>query len=279
MSTWARSASRARRWLPTGSLGSCSGWPGERRRTARRRAGRRRDADVRDVVRGLARSRVAGARGAGGAVRPPAARVPVAGPALRTAVDRRRRGAPWHEAASRSYGNGALCRAAAVGIVRAGDARSIGEAASIDAAVTHASRRATASSAALAGMIAAARAARSRRPLPLTSSPGVVASVGHDKVRASLELALASRGVPAADVVEPDGRLAPRHVDARVGVVVRARVRRPGRGDRHRGGGQRPRRHRRRRHRRAGRGDPQRLLTPGALRRGVGRCERLPAAR
>ena len=37
------------------------------------------------------------------------------GRAVVTAVERRRHGAAWHDAASRSYGNGALCRAAAVG--------------------------------------------------------------------------------------------------------------------------------------------------------------------
>ncbi len=126
------------------------------------------------------------------------------GRAVVTAVQRRRRGAAWHDAAPRSYGNAALCRAAAVGVVRADDPHTIGEAASIDAAVTHASRRATASSAALAGIVAAlVRRQPSATPADVIGQ--VVGSVGHDHVRATLQLALTSTGLPADQVVERIG--------------------------------------------------------------------------
>ena len=124
------------------------------------------------------------------------------GRALRAAVQRRRHGAPWYEAASRSYGNGALGRAAAVGVVRAGDAASIGEAASLDAAVTHASRRATASSAALAGIIAAL-VQRDAATSPAAVVADIVRSLDHEGVRTRLESALDSRSVD--DVVQRIG--------------------------------------------------------------------------
>ena len=77
------------------------------------------------------------------------------GTAIRRAVERRRAGAPWFEAAGGSFGDAALPRAVAVGAVHAGAPDSVGLAASLDAVVSHASRRAVASAAALAGTVAA----------------------------------------------------------------------------------------------------------------------------
>jgi ADP-ribosylglycohydrolase len=125
------------------------------------------------------------------------------GRALRGAVERRLRGAPWYEAATRSYGNGALCRAAAVGIVRAGaDNRTVGEAASLDAAVTHASRRATACSAAFAGIITAL-VGRDATTTPADVVARVVRSLGHEGVRTRLEAAVDARSVD--EVIERIG--------------------------------------------------------------------------
>ena len=245
---------------------------------ARQRPGECRDADVRDVVRGLARSRLAGARGAGRAARPPAVRLAVARP--RRGHGRANGGAavpPGTRRRPRSYGNAALCRAAAVGVVRADDPHTIGEAASIDAAVTHASRRATASSAALAGIVAAlVRRQPSATPADVIGQ--VVGSVGHDHVRATLQLALTSTGLPADQVVERIGDWPHATSTLALGAVVRARARRPGRGHRHRRGDQRPRRHRRRRHRRHHRGDPRGLGPAAGVGRRARRSRRLPRA-
>jgi ADP-ribosylglycohydrolase len=124
------------------------------------------------------------------------------GRALRMAVERRRHGAPWYDAASRSYGNGALCRAAAVAIVRAADTASIGEAASLDAAVTHASRRATASSAALAGIVVALVQRDASTPAAAVVAE-VVRSSDHEGVRSRLESALDARSIE--DVIQRIG--------------------------------------------------------------------------
>ena len=120
------------------------------------RAGRRRDADVRAGGRGVARPRLAGAGGARrAAVRGSCTRCGSRGEAIDAAVDGAAGPAsPWYLAASTSYGNAALGRAAAVGAVFAGEPAAVGLAASVDAAVTHAERRATAASAALAAIVA-----------------------------------------------------------------------------------------------------------------------------
>src|SRR4051812_17237168 len=77
----------------------------------------------------------------------------VRGQAIRAAVDAHRAGIPWHLGASRSYGNGALARAVAVGAVFTGEPSSVALRASADCVVTHADRRASAASAVLASMI------------------------------------------------------------------------------------------------------------------------------
>jgi ADP-ribosylglycohydrolase/uncharacterized protein YegL len=76
------------------------------------------------------------------------------GEAIGAAVEAHRNGVPWHLAASTSYGNSALGRAVAVGAAFAAEPASVGLAASVDAAVTHAERHATAASAALAAIVA-----------------------------------------------------------------------------------------------------------------------------
>ena len=260
-----------RRCRRIASPASCSGWL---RATppvsaAAEWTGQCRDADVRDVVRGLARPRLAGAGGAGRAVGSPLARVPVAWPG---AVDRGRaappRRAPWHEAATRSYGNGALCRAAAVGDrPRPGDLQSIGEAASVDAAVTHASRRATASSAALAGIVAGLvrrePATSSRRRRRAASSARLPRRrPGEPPARPRLAGRARRRGRRAGSAT---GRTPRRRSPWPCG----ARSRRPTRPRRSplRRRLQRPRRHRRRRHRRARRGDPRRFGAAGGMGR------------
>ena len=97
----------------------------------------------------------------------------VRGEAIGAAVDAHRHGVPWHLAASTSYGNGALSRAAAVGAVHAGLPAAVSLAASLDTVVTHADRRAVAASATLA----TAMAALIRRD-PSTSPVDIVGAVG-----------------------------------------------------------------------------------------------------
>ena len=93
--------------------------------------------------------------------------------AIGAAVDAHRNGVPWHLAASTSYGNGALSRAAAVGAVHAGRPAAVSLAASLDTVVTHADRRAVAASATLATVIAALI-----RRDPSTSPADIVGTVG-----------------------------------------------------------------------------------------------------
>ena len=76
------------------------------------------------------------------------------GRATRHAIGRAQRGAVWFEAASPSYGDAALPRAVAVGLGLHQHPELIGAGASLDTIVTHASRRAAASSAALAAIVA-----------------------------------------------------------------------------------------------------------------------------
>ena len=97
----------------------------------------------------------------------------VRGEAIGAAVDAHRHGVPWHLAASTSYGNGALSRAAAVGAVHAGRPAAVSLAASLDTVVTHADRRAVAASATLATVIAALI-----RRDPSTSPVDIVGAVG-----------------------------------------------------------------------------------------------------
>ena len=68
-----------------------------------------------------------------------ASRVGRGGPAIAAAIDRRQQGAPWFESGVPSFGNGALVRAVASGLVFAAEPDIVPIAASIDAAVTHAS--------------------------------------------------------------------------------------------------------------------------------------------
>jgi ADP-ribosylglycohydrolase len=77
------------------------------------------------------------------------------GNAVRHAVANLRNGAPWFEAAPPSYGNAALPRAVAVGLALHGRPEQVAVAASLDAAVSHASLRATDCAAALAAIVAA----------------------------------------------------------------------------------------------------------------------------
>ena len=95
--------------------------------------------------------------------RVPTMRLP--GEATRRAVERRAAGRPWYEAAGDSFGDAQLPRAVAVGLVHAAEPGSLGLAASLDASVTHASQRAVAASATLAGVIATVvvRPSRCRR--------------------------------------------------------------------------------------------------------------------
>ncbi len=111
------------------------------------------------------------------------------GRAIRTTVDELRRGTPWFLAAPRSYGDAGLSRAAAVGVVWAGDPRSVGLAASLDASVTHASKTAAASSTALAGLVAGL-VNRERGTRPAQTAAAVIATIDHAEVRTLLESVL-----------------------------------------------------------------------------------------
>jgi ADP-ribosylglycohydrolase len=122
------------------------------------------------------------------------------GAAVRHAVEQRRTGAPWFEAAGRSFGSAALPRAVAVGAVQALEPRSVGLAASLDSAVSHASRRAAASAAALAGIVAAL-VARPANADVWSVVRRVVEALDHGPVRALLLGALDN---PSADRWDDD---------------------------------------------------------------------------
>ena len=173
----ARAGRRRRRLRCDRTLGVRAG-TGRRQRATPSGRCRRRDADVRAGRGGLARSRLAGAGGARRAARRAnCTRCGRRVQAIGTAVERRRQGVPVAPRRdSTSYGNGALGRAAAVGAVFAGEPASAGLAASLDAAVTHADRRATAASAALAAIIAGLDPAPTRRPMPVEIVVAVVAT-------------------------------------------------------------------------------------------------------
>jgi ADP-ribosylglycohydrolase len=132
------------------------------------------------------------------------------GRAVRTAVAARRAGAPWFEAASGSYGDALLSRSVAVGLVRTGAAGDLGLAASLDAAVTHASSRATAASAALAGIVAAL-VQRPTGQSPRECMLHVVDTVDHRPLRTLLQAALAPTEVPPTG--SPDHGVRPHAFD------------------------------------------------------------------
>jgi ADP-ribosylglycohydrolase len=77
------------------------------------------------------------------------------GSAIVATADRRRDGVPWFEAGVASFGNAALPRAVAVGVVHAGAPARAAMAAQLDAAVTHAHPIATSASAITAALVAA----------------------------------------------------------------------------------------------------------------------------
>ncbi len=78
----------------------------------------------------------------------------VPGRALLATVEQRRAGMPWFEAGTGSFGEGALCRAIAAGLVLADDPVRRPVMAGLDAAVTHASQRAVHAATLVAGSIA-----------------------------------------------------------------------------------------------------------------------------
>jgi len=116
------------------------------------------------------------------------------GNAIRYTLDAVRQGAPWFEAAPPSYGNAALPRAVAVGLALHARPDQLGVAASLDAAVSHASPQATESAAALSAMVATIV----NRPedVPLGDViPRVVASIELPEVRYELEEMMAGNGM------------------------------------------------------------------------------------
>ncbi len=86
-----------------------------------------------------------------------ARRLRVPGRAIVATVEQRRAGLPWFEAGTGSFGEGALCRAVAAGLVFANDPMRRPVLAGLDAATTHASAQAvhaaTIAAAAIASMI------------------------------------------------------------------------------------------------------------------------------
>ena len=132
------------------------------------------------------------------------------GEALRRAIAARRRGAAWYQAATRSYGDGALTRAVAVGLVRPGARDELGLAASLDAAVTHASPRATACAAALAGIIAVLVERPGDQSARECIAP-VVEAVDHRRVREALRAALAPTELPPTG--SPEHGVRPEAID------------------------------------------------------------------
>ena len=111
------------------------------------------------------------------------------GRAIGHARRRLQQGAPWHEAAAPSYGNAALPRAVAVGLRLHRRPELIGVVASLDSVVTHSSRRAASSSAALAAIIAEL-ITRPEGLDPHDVVSQVLPSVDHRLVRTELETTL-----------------------------------------------------------------------------------------
>jgi ADP-ribosylglycohydrolase len=113
------------------------------------------------------------------------------GLAIDAAVEAHRNGVPWHLAAPTSYGNAALGRATAIGAVFAGHPSMAALAGSVDAAVTHAERRATGASAALAAIVASLiRRDVARSPIEVVR--GVVGAWPDGSMRELLVQALSS---------------------------------------------------------------------------------------
>jgi ADP-ribosylglycohydrolase len=116
------------------------------------------------------------------------------GNAVRHTLDNLRHGTPWFEAAPPSYGNAALPRAVAVGLALHARPEQIGIAASLDAAVSHASLQATETAAALASIVATIVTRPENVPLG-DLIPRVVASIELDEVRDELEEMMAGNGM------------------------------------------------------------------------------------
>ena len=116
------------------------------------------------------------------------------GNAVRHTVDNLHHGAPWFEAAPPSYGNAALPRAVAVGLALHALPEQIGIAASLDAAVSHASPEAAESAAALASIVATIVTRPENVPLG-DVIPRVVASIELDELRHELEETMAGNGM------------------------------------------------------------------------------------
>ena len=115
------------------------------------------------------------------------------GNAVRHTFSGLRNGAPWFEAAPPSYGNAALPRAVAVGLAVHARPDQVGIAASLDAAVSHASIRATGTAATLAGIITALV----KRPVDapcVDVVSAVVDSIDLDELRSELAEMLAGDG-------------------------------------------------------------------------------------
>jgi ADP-ribosylglycohydrolase len=103
------------------------------------------------------------------------------GHAASRSIRRLAQGAPWFEAGAGSYGDAVLPRAVAVGLAGYGRPESVGLAAALDAAVTHAHPRATASAAALAAIIAGL-IARPEGQVPAEALVAVAASLDEPAV-------------------------------------------------------------------------------------------------
>ena len=108
------------------------------------------------------------------------------GNAVRHTIGNLRNRAPWFAAAPPSYGDAALPRAIAVGLALHARPEQVGIAASLDAAVSHASVRATGTAAVLAGIVASIVT----RPEDVRLAdlvPHVVASIDLPGIRTELE--------------------------------------------------------------------------------------------
>jgi ADP-ribosylglycohydrolase len=123
------------------------------------------------------------------------------GRAIPAAIQRRRDGLPWFEAGVGSFGNAALPRAVALGLLFAAEPDRRRLAAAADAAVTHASRLATAAAVAVADL-AAGLAARPDGTGPSQVVAELRMSITEPELLAAVDQAIALVGRPA-DVVIP----------------------------------------------------------------------------
>lgn len=115
------------------------------------------------------------------------------GNAVRHTIGNLRNGSPWFGAAPPSYGDAALPRAVAVGLALHARPDQVGIAASLDAAVSHASVRATGTAAVLAGIVAAI-ITRPEHVRLADVVPHVVASIDLPGIRTELEEMMAGNG-------------------------------------------------------------------------------------